>query len=165
LIESFKKLPHSASANSAVEKARAFFRSFKLKRLNISRRNSKEQPSPSIGQHTTTNAPCSPSDAILINEDTNKNDSLLNPIVHTSHISIPRNSKVDKINPKDMIVYRISDDDQDDKKLPLNYFQQKYKQYLKPSLLFPKLYYNDLLNKRNPTYSTSISKHGEEKFR
>jgi hypothetical protein len=140
LIESFKKLPHSASANSAVEKARAFFRSFKLKRLN-----SKEQPSPSIGQHTTTNAPCSPSNAILINEDTNKSDSLLNPIVHTSHISIPRNSKVDKINPKDMIVYRILDDDQDDKKLPLNYFQQKYKQYLKPSLLLPKLYYNDLL--------------------
>jgi hypothetical protein len=64
-----------------------------------------------------------------------------------------------------MIVYRILDDDQDDKKLPLNYFQQKYKQYLKPSLLLPKLYYNDLLNKRNSTYSTSINKHGEEKFR
>ena len=60
-----------------------------------------------------------------------------------------------------MIVHRVVYDDQDDKKVALNYFQQKYKQILKPSLLFPKQYYNDILNKRYFNYSTIMNRHGE----
>lgn len=57
-----------------------------------------------------------------------------------------------------MIVHRIISNDN---KLPLNYFQQKYKQYLKPSLLIPKQYYNEILNKRYQTYSNSFIRHGK----
>jgi hypothetical protein len=62
-----------------------------------------------------------------------------------------------KINPRDLIVHRVINIDD---KLPLNYFQQKYKQYLKPSLLLPKQYYNDLLNKRY--YSSSFTRRYDE---
>jgi hypothetical protein len=59
-----------------------------------------------------------------------------------------------------MIVHRIIEQDN---KLSSNYFQQKYKQYLKPSLLLPKQYYNDLLNKQN--YSTFINEYGENRLK
>jgi hypothetical protein len=65
-------------------------------------------------------------------------------------------SKIDQINPRDMIVHRVINTDD---KFPSNYFQQKYKQYLKPSLLLPRQYYNDLLNKRN--YSSLIHRYGK----
>jgi hypothetical protein len=61
-----------------------------------------------------------------------------------------------------MIVHRVIYNDQDDNKVTLNYFQQKYKQILKPSLLFPKQYYDEILNKRNLNYSTIINRHGEK---
>ena len=60
----------------------------------------------------------------------------------------------DPINPTNWSI------NQNDTKQSLNYFQNKYKQYLKPSLLLPKQYYNDILNQRNPHHVTYFDKHG-----
>ncbi|CAF0861951.1 unnamed protein product [Adineta steineri] len=156
-FKSLKKLPHSTSANSAVEKARTFFRSLELKRHN---EQSSSSSSITICQNHTIDIPSTPSitNTTIMNEETRKFDFMLNPIARTTNISITKGTKVDKINPTDMIVYRVMDNDQNYDKLPLNYFQQKYKQYLKPSLLYPKQYYNELLNKQNQHYSISIDK-------
>ena len=53
LVESLKKFQHSASANTAVEKARAFFRSLELKHLG----SSSEHGSSSRRRHQTTSPP------------------------------------------------------------------------------------------------------------
>ena len=119
---------HLVSANNAVAKARAFFRTFELKP-----HRDKRTLSPLI-----VDSPSPP----------NEDYQLITPPI----------SKIDKINPRDLIVHRVINIDD---RLPLNYFQQKYKQYLKPSLLIPKQYYNDLLNKRY--YSSFTSRHAENK--
>ena len=49
-----------------------------------------------------------------------------------------------------MIVHRVLNVDD---RLPTNYFREKYKQYLKPTLLYPRQYYQDLLQQR--TYSST----------
>ena len=67
---------------------------------------------------------------------------------------------MDKINPRDMIVHRVINIDD---RLPTNYFREKYKNYLKPSLLYPKQYYQDLLNQRY--YSLMEMKNNEKSFR
>ncbi len=151
LIEVLKKLPRATSANSALDKARAFFRSLDFKHHH----RHEQPPSSSNDQYTTTHPPSSSSD-----EDNQKNDLLRNSIYPTTNISISKSPRVQKINPRDMIVHRVLHNDNN---LPSNYFQQKYKQYLKPSLLLPKQYYNDLLNRRSQNYPTSINTYGENK--
>lgn len=71
-------------------------------------------------------------------------------------ISLPKISHVDKINPRDLIVHRVINTDD---RSPTNYFREKYKNYLKPSLLYPKQYYQDLLNQRidSPKKTTDYS--------
>jgi hypothetical protein len=117
-------------------KARAFFRSFELKHHHHHR--DKRTPSPTIAN---PHPPPPPPYSTFSNED----HQLISPTIT-------------KINPRDLIVHRVINIDD---KLPLNYFQQKYKQYLKPSLLLPRQYYNDLLNKRY--YSSFTGRHAENK--
>lgn len=62
-----------------------------------------------------------------------------------TNISISKTPRVDKINPHDMIVHRVLNTDD---RLPTNYFREKYKQYLKPTLLYPRQYYQDLLSQQ-----------------
>ncbi len=139
LIESFRK----TSANSAFEKARAFFRS-----LDFKHHHRHEQPNQD-NTITITDPPSS-------NDDDQKQDLLLKSIPSITNISITRIPRVEKTNSQDIII-------NNDNKLSSNYFQQKYKQYLKPSLLIPKQYYNDILNKRYQTYSTFINRYGENR--
>lgn len=153
-------MPHQTSTNSTIEKARNFFRVFDLKRHHD---NEQLSSSPAICQSRITND-CSHSPSVIIHEGISHHDFILNPIIRKTNISITKSMKVDKINPRDMIVYRVVHNDQDHhENLPLNYFQQKYRQYTKPSLLFPKQYYQHLLNKSNQTYSTSFNNRGKKK--
>ncbi|UJR07813.1 hypothetical protein I4U23_012096 [Adineta vaga] len=158
-FKSFKKSSHTSSNSSTVEKARTFFRVFDHKRH---RDNEQLSSSPAICQSMITNdsSPPPPRPRMLINEDTSNQEFFLSPIARTTNISITKSMKVDKSNPRDMIVYRVAHNNQDDENLPLNYFQQKYRQCMKSSLLFPKQYFQNLLNKSNQTYATSFYKRG-----
>ncbi|CAF0927074.1 unnamed protein product [Rotaria sordida] len=159
-FEFLKKLPHSVLSNSAVEKARAFFRSSELKHHDSS--NSNEQSSPSSSsnqQHTTVNTLCSSFNSTDINENTENNNSSLDLVTPKIYFSTSNMIKVDKINSKDMMNHQIIHNDQNDYKLSSKQCQNKYKQYSKPSLLIPKQYYNDILNKRYQYYFTPVNKY------
>ncbi|CAF4867802.1 unnamed protein product, partial [Rotaria magnacalcarata] len=66
----------------------------------------------------------------------------------TIHISTPNMIRVDKINPQVMLGHQSYYSNRNNYQLSSNYFQNKYKQYLKPTLLLPKQYYNDIVHKR-----------------
>jgi hypothetical protein len=155
-VGSFRKAPHAPSTGSTVARARSFFRSFD------SKREQHNEPPSSASSYQGTSVHGLPSSLNFIDESTANHDTLLNPVARLTNISITKSMKVDKINPRDMIVYRVMHNDQDEERLPLNYFRQKYKQYMKPSLLFPKQYYQDLLNKSSWNYSTSFYNRGED---
>ena len=151
-LESLK----TSSNSSAVERARTFFRVFDHKRHHD---NEQSSSSSAICHSMATNdAP------VLIHGKTSNQDFFLSPIVRKTNISITKSMKVDKINPRDMIVYRVVHNDQNDERLTLNYFQRKYRQYMKPSLLYPKQYYQSLLSKTNYTYATSFDKRGNRQI-
>ena len=137
-IESLKKCPFSTTTTSAIGKARAFFRSLEFRHLGSSSNNQ----SISSRRCTTNNPP--PSSSLII-DDSQTNHSLLSckPVMAEKLI-------------------RIIPNNQDDERLTSSYFHQKYKQILKPSLVLPKQYYNDILNKQNQTYSIPIERHGEK---
>ncbi|CAF3506620.1 unnamed protein product [Rotaria sp. Silwood1] len=158
-FEFLKKLPHSVLSHTAIEKARAFFRWSEHKHHDSS--NTNDQSSSSNQPHTTVNNNLSSCiNSTVINENTRKNDASLNPITPKTHFSTSNMIRVDKVNPKDMISHDIIYNNRSDYKLSSNYFpNNKYKHYIKPSLLIPKQYYNDILNKRNQYYFTSINKY------
>jgi hypothetical protein len=132
-IESLKKCPQSTSSSGVIGKARAFFRSFEFKPF----RSSNNESSSSSAHPCTTNAlPPPPPSSLRIN-DGQTNDLLL--------------SSTEKI-------IRVMPNNQD----ASSYFHRKYKQILKPSLLSPKQYYNDIVNKRTQNYSVLIERHGEK---
>ncbi|CAF1104587.1 unnamed protein product [Adineta ricciae] len=141
-----------SSNSSAVERARTFFRVFDHKRHHD---NEQSSSSSAICQSMATNDA-----SVLIHGKTSNQDFFLSPIARKTNISITKSMKVDKINPRDMIVYRVVHNDQNDERFMLNYFQKKYRQYMKPSLLYPKQYYQSLLSKTNYTYATSFDKRG-----
>ncbi len=72
-----------------MEKARAFFRSLERKH-----HHKHEQPTTNIMVNTSSS-----------NEDHQKKDVLLIPIPLTTNISTSRIPRVEKINPRDMIVH------------------------------------------------------------
>lgn len=74
-----------------------------------------------------------------------KNEIILNPIPLTTSLSICRATRVDKVNPQDLVVHHVSEFIE---RPARNYFQQKYKQLLKSSLLGPRQYYQELLTKQ-----------------
>lgn len=125
LLESLKKFQHSASTNSAVEKARAFFRSLELKHLGGGGSSSSDHSSASSShQRTTTNkkknvipqtSSLSSSSSSSIIDDTHPTT------IH--HSSFPNSNPpnciatariIRVINPKDVIVHRSMDSNPDD---------------------------------------------------
>ena len=71
-----------------------------------------------------------------------KNEIILNPIPLTTSLSICRATRVDKVNPQDLVVNHVTEIIA---RPTRNCFQQKYKQLLKSSLLGPAHYYQELL--------------------
>lgn len=162
LIEFFKKLPHSLLSNNAVEKARAFFRSLEPKYDDSS--SNDDNCLSSNSQYATINNSSSASSntKTIDNEAIQKNDVSLTPITPTFQITKSHITKVEKVNPKDIFAHKmISNDQNNDNKLSTNYFHHKYKQYLKPSLLIPRKYYDDILSKRSHHSSTSTNNYGK----
>ncbi|CAF3879858.1 unnamed protein product [Rotaria magnacalcarata] len=156
-LEFIKKLPHSVLSSSTIEKARAFFRSTELKHNHMI--NNNEQMRSSNQQHNTVNTLSSSSfDSNFINENAKTNNISLNSIMTTIHISTPNMIRVDKINPQVMLGHQSYYSNRNNYQLSSNYFQNKYKQYLKPTLLLPKQYYNDIVHKRNHKHCISIPK-------
>ncbi|CAF3352935.1 unnamed protein product [Rotaria socialis] len=157
-LEFIKKLPHSVLSNSTMEKARAFFRSTELKHNHII--NNNEQMLSANQQHNTVNTLSSSSfDSNFINENTKTNNISLKSIMATIHISTPNMIRVDKINnPQVMLGHQSYYNNRNNYQLSSNYFQNKYKQYLKPTLLLPKQYYNDIVHKRNHKHCISTPK-------
>jgi hypothetical protein len=177
-IESLKKFQHSASTNSAVEKARAFFRSLELKHLGSSSSNSEH--SSSSRRRTTTNnnnthlpsskvsqpssISSSSSSSIIddshntISTTTTTNDSLFNNNKNPSNcIATARIIRVinpNYSNPRDMIVHRVINNQQDDHQLASSYFNFQ-KVLSQKNLQAPKQYFNE----RSQSYSISFDKH------
>jgi hypothetical protein len=176
IIESLKKFQHSASTNSAVEKARAFFRSLELKHLGGNSSNNSEHSSSSSRRRTTitnnnkdrlpsssSNIPqpsisSSSSSSIIddshntISTTTTTNDSSFHSKTSSNCVATARIIRV--INPKDMIVHQVTQHEQDDQQLPSSYFNVQ--QILSPKIIQPpKKYFND----RKQNYSVSVGKY------
>ena len=172
-----KKFQHSASANSAVEKARAFFRSLELKHLGGS--SSSEQSS--SRRRTTTNnntiskvsqpsSISSSSSSSIIDDShntistTTTNDSSFNQKNPSNCIATARIIRVinpNYSNPNDMIVQRVIHNQPDDQQLASSYYN--FQKVLSQNSLPPpppsasKQYFNE----RSQSYSVSFEKNGE----
>lgn len=133
LLESLKRFQHSASTNSAVEKARAFFRSLELKHLGGSGSSSSEHSSVSSSRRRTTKKKNSDGNPPVIPQTSSMSSSSSSSIIDDSHQTIstttihpssfpnshPTNCIatariIRVINPKDVIVHRSMESNPDD---------------------------------------------------
>ncbi|CAF1341688.1 unnamed protein product [Adineta ricciae] len=173
-LESLKKLQHSASTNSAVEKARAFFRSLELKHHGSSSSNDQSSSASPRRRHLTTannidhstSGKFPPPSSVSSSSSSSIIDDSQNTISlpTTTDSSLPIKNPTDGIatarlirvinsnysNSKDMIVHRAIYDDQPP------YFSHHSMLYERnfPS---PQPFYNE----RSQSYSVSMEKHRE----
>jgi len=169
-------LQHSASTNSAVEKARAFFRSLELKHIGGS--SNSDHSSSSRRRSTTTNnnnnnnnihlstsskvplsSSISSSSSLSILDDshntisTTTNESSFNSKTPSNCIATAR--IIRDINPKDMIVHRVIHNEQDDDQLASSYLNYRQNLLSQKNIQLPKQYFNE----RSQSYSISVDKH------
>lgn len=176
IVESLRKFQHSASANTAVEKARAFFRSLELKHLG----SSSEHGSSSRRRHQTTSPPAnhvhssssilSPRSKFPVSSSISSSssssimdDSHATSITDSSYLAQnPSNgiatARIIHVinphysNPKDIIVHRVlhNDDEMNMRTSAYSNGQTSFTRISSPSsILSSKQYYHGTFNEPN----------------